>query len=195
MKAVAAPLSASAWRRSSGRGASPHGYASGTTSQPNARAIACQRSPNSPCETASTRSPGERRFTTADSNAPVPDDVKTRTSFSVRNTSRRRACARSNTAAKSGERWWSTGSERARSTDGGTDVGPGVRSFCGRSAIAPEPTPRPLAGRSPTGAFGSVIACWNVGLFEPRIVLVRIPGANWIRSALASARHADGSVP
>jgi hypothetical protein len=48
-----------------------------------------------------------------------------------------------------------------------------VRSFCGR-AIAPEPTAR-LGERCPSGAFANVIACWNVGLFEPRIVRVRIP--------------------
>jgi hypothetical protein len=72
-------------------------------------------------------------LTIADSKAPLPDDVKTSTSFSVRNTSRSRSCASPNTAAKSGERWWSTGWESARNTSGGTDVGPGVRSFCGRA--------------------------------------------------------------
>ena len=36
----------------------------------------------------------------------------------------------------------------------------------------------------------NVIACWNVGLFDPRIVCVRIPGAKRIRSAVASERHA-----
>ena len=72
-----------------GRGDSPQAYVSGTTSQPNAAASFCQRSPNSPCETASTRSPGERRFTIADSKAPVPEDVKTSTSLSVRKTFRK----------------------------------------------------------------------------------------------------------
>src|SRR6185312_12766199 len=82
---VPAPLSARAARTSSGIGDSPQPYLSGTTSQPNTVASFCQRSPNSPCETASTRSPGEWRLTTADSNAPVPDDVNTSTSWSVRN--------------------------------------------------------------------------------------------------------------
>ena len=85
-------------------GDSPQAYESATTSQPNARAIACQRSPNSPCETARTRSPGESRFTIADSNAPVPEAVNTSTSLSVRNTARSRSCASANTSAKSGER-------------------------------------------------------------------------------------------
>ena len=132
---VSAPLSSSARRRSSGRGASPHAYASWTTSQPNARAIACQRSPNSPCETASTRCPGERRLTIADSKAPVPDDVNTSTSRSVRNTSRSRSWARPKTDAKSGERWWMTGSASAASTSGGTGVGPGVSSNCLRVTL------------------------------------------------------------
>jgi hypothetical protein len=34
-----------------------------------------QRSPNAPAVTTSTGSPGERRFTIADSNAPDPDAV------------------------------------------------------------------------------------------------------------------------
>ena len=129
---VCAPLSVSAARRSSGLGASPQAYASGTTSQPNARAIDCQRSPNSPWETARTRWPGERRLTIADSKAPVPDEVKTRTSRSVRKTARSCSCASANTSAKSGERWWITGCASALSTSGGTAVGPGVSSCCGR---------------------------------------------------------------
>ena len=141
-------------------------------------AIACQRSPNSPCETASTRSPGESRLTIADSNAPVPDDVKTSTSFSVRNTSRSRSRARPKTSAKSGERWWSTGSASARSTSGGTEVGPGVRSFCGR-ATASEPsgakTETPVRATA-YRCVANVIACWKVGLFEPRIVRGEDPG-------------------
>ena len=46
-----------------------------------------------PCETARTRSPGESRLTIADSNAPVPDAVRRRISFSVRYTSRSRSRA------------------------------------------------------------------------------------------------------
>ena len=60
---------------------------------PYAAAILAQRSPNSPAVTASTRSPGERRFTTADSKAPEPDAVKRRTSFVVGRTSRSREAA------------------------------------------------------------------------------------------------------
>jgi hypothetical protein len=55
-----------------------------TTSARYARVIAAQRSPKFPDETTSTRSPGEIRFATADSNAPVPDEVKSSTSCSVR---------------------------------------------------------------------------------------------------------------
>ena len=61
-------------------GVSPHAYVSSSTSQPNVRAIVAQRSPNEPAETASTRSPGEQRLTIADSNAPVPEQVKRSTS-------------------------------------------------------------------------------------------------------------------
>ncbi len=82
-------------RRSSGLGVSPQAYLSSSTSQPNVRAIVAQRSPNEPAETANTRSPGEQRLTIADSNAPVPEQVKRSTSACVRWTS----CSRPSTRA------------------------------------------------------------------------------------------------
>ena len=108
------------------RGLAP-GVVSGTTSTPYAAPSFCQRVPNSPCETTSALSPGERRFAKADSNAPVPDAVKTSTSFFVRNTSCSRSSTSRKTVLKSGERWWMTGSAIAASTSGGTGVGPGVK--------------------------------------------------------------------
>ena len=90
-----ASRSASRARTSSGSGVSPHAYRSSSTSAPYAFVIAIQRSPKLPAETTRCRSPGETRFATADSNAPVPDEVKSRTSDSVRHTSRRRVKHRS----------------------------------------------------------------------------------------------------
>ena len=87
-------ISASLRARSSADGVSPQAYLSSSTSQPKVRAIDAQRSPNEPAETASTRSPGEQRLTMADSNAPVPEQVKRSTSFWVRWTSWSRASTR-----------------------------------------------------------------------------------------------------
>ena len=70
----------------SARGASPPGVRRADDVAPDTVASFCQRVPKFPCETASTFSPGESRLTTADSNAPVPDDVNSSTSFCVRKT-------------------------------------------------------------------------------------------------------------
>ena len=93
------------------------------------RAIATQRSPNEPAETASTRSPGEQRLTIADSKPPVPEHVKRSTSDEVRWTSFSRPSTRAYTSRKSGARWWITCSASAASTSGGTGVGPGVNRY------------------------------------------------------------------
>ena len=71
--------------------------------------------------------PGEQRFATADSIAPVPEAVKRSTSDEVRKTCLQplQALAR-RSARKSEPRWWTTGSASAASTSGGTVVGPGV---------------------------------------------------------------------
>ena len=88
--------------------------------------------------------PGESRFTNADSNAPVPEAVKTSTSFVVRNTSLQALRASRNTATKSGERWWITGSASAAAPRAAPVSGPGVRrrvAFCricwGADAVTP----------------------------------------------------------
>ena len=119
-----------------------------------------------PARPRATRSPGERRLTIADSNAPVPDDVKTSTSLSVRKTWRSRSCARSKTDAKSGERWWRTGSDSARSTSGGTEVGPGVSSFCGRVTFLRLPGP----SRGGAGCAHSAMRAERDRLLEGRLV-------------------------
>jgi hypothetical protein len=123
---TSAPVSSSRERRSSGCGVSPQEYRSSWTSAPNALAIEHQRSPNAPAVTTSTRSPGESTLTIADSNAPEPEAVKTRTSLVVRQTSCSRASVRRMSARKSGPRWWITGAAPAASTSGGTGVGPGA---------------------------------------------------------------------
>jgi hypothetical protein len=78
-----------------GIGVLPQAYRSTSTSAPNAVVIATQRSPKLPAETTRCRSPGETRFATADSKAPVPDAPKRSTSLSVRQTSRSRVSTRS----------------------------------------------------------------------------------------------------
>ena len=39
------------------------------------------------------------------------------------------------------------------------------------------------------------MTCWKVGRFVQRIVSARIPDVKRIRSAVASARQADGAAP
>ena len=65
-------------------GRAPSSNRNGTTSAPKASAILIQRSPKLPADTHSTRSPGDSVLAKADSNAPVPDAVNTRTSPEVR---------------------------------------------------------------------------------------------------------------
>ena len=85
--------------------------------------------PKKPCETTRTRSPGEQRFATADSIAPVPADAKRTTPCSVRYTCRRRSKTRASTSRNSGVRWWIMGAAVAARTSGGTGVGPGVTRY------------------------------------------------------------------
>ena len=73
--------------------------------------------------------PGEQRFATADSIAPVPEAVKSSTSDDVRKTSLSRSRHSRKIGRKSEPRWWTTGSASAASTCGGTVVGPGVNRY------------------------------------------------------------------
>jgi hypothetical protein len=94
--------------------------------------------------TTSNRSPGESRFTSADSKAPVPEAVKRRTSCVVRQTTLSRSITRVKSSLKSGPRWWITGAAAAASTSGGTGVGPGVNRYrlpgIGVSVVLPPET-------------------------------------------------------
>ena len=76
-------LSLMAFFTASGSAALPHSTLRLTTSTPNVLAIFAHLSPNTPMLTESTLSPGENRFTTADSRPPVPEPVSKRTSFLV----------------------------------------------------------------------------------------------------------------
>ena len=92
---------------------------------------AAKRSPNAPFTKRSTRSPLESVFTTAASMPPDPDAVRRKTSPSVLRKSciaRVRPAIR---AANSGPRWLIIGRAVALSTACGTNVGPGIRRFCG----------------------------------------------------------------
>ena len=65
-----------------------------------------QRSPNFPAFKTSTGSPGEVRFETEASMKPVPEEVRTSTSFFVPMNSLRSASTRVKSARKSAVRWW-----------------------------------------------------------------------------------------
>ena len=73
----------SALRTSSRSKVWPYGALTTSTSQPNAFARLTQRSPNLPAVRTSTRSPGEVRFETDASIAPVPEEASRMTSFLV----------------------------------------------------------------------------------------------------------------
>ena len=113
-------------RRSASR---PTRSASSSTSQPNARAIAAQRSPNvagrdGEHALARRAEVDDRRLERARARA-----VKRSTSFSVRWTSCSRPSTRAYTSRKSGRAVVETGSASAASTCGGTGVGPGVNRY------------------------------------------------------------------
>ena len=76
--------SAMASATAAGSGGRPQTPSNFTTSAPKASAIAIQRLPNAPVVTQSTRSPASTVFANTDSNAPVPEAVKSSTSCSVR---------------------------------------------------------------------------------------------------------------
>src|SRR5215211_9296982 len=92
---------------------------------PKARAIFTQRLPKLPELTTRILSPGENRFCSAPSNAPVPLAAYVKTSFSVRKTRFRFSFTRVKTSPNSGVRWWMMGNAPAADTSGGIGVGPG----------------------------------------------------------------------
>src|SRR5574337_33088 len=78
----------------------------------------------------STRSPGESVFTSAASQAPVPEDGKTTTGPEVLKTWRIPASTSRPSRANSGPRWSMVGWASARRIRSGTLVGPGICRKC-----------------------------------------------------------------
>ena len=113
----------------SGATVSPYGASRSRTVTPNARQTSSQRSPNLPQRITIASSPGDRRFTTAASIAPVPEAARTSTSLRVSSMSASAARTRANSVSNSGVRWWRMGRDRAWSTSGGIGVGPGARRW------------------------------------------------------------------
>ena len=74
--------------------------------------------------------PRGTRFTTAASIAPVPELVKTSTSFSVENAYFRLATTSANRLRNSGVRWCVTCRAMLSKAASGTSVGPGVNKRC-----------------------------------------------------------------
>src|SRR5438093_10242188 len=94
--------------------------------------MAAKRSPNAPLLNTSARSPDESVLATAASRPPDPDALRRRTSCSVRRKSWRALVSAASRAANSGPRWLMSGRAEAARTACGTNVGPGMRRFCGR---------------------------------------------------------------
>src|SRR3712207_286785 len=92
---------------------------------PKARAIFTQRLPKLPLFTTRILSPGEKRFWSAPSNAPVPLAAYVKTSFSVRNTRFRFSFTRVNTSPNARVGGGMSGTPPAADTSGGIGVGPG----------------------------------------------------------------------
>src|SRR5919202_2235755 len=91
----------------------------------------------------SRRWPGPMVLATIDSRPPVPDAVRTMTSYCVWNAHRSPATQSRRTPANCGPRWAIISRASASRTAGGSGVGPGVRRF--RAAIAPT-IPEPSRG-------------------------------------------------
>ena len=126
-------------RTSTGSAARPHSTSRRRTSAPYTSATFANRSPNAPVGTATTRSPGERTFTTAVSRAPVPAAVSRRMSARVPKNGRMRRTIRSMSAANSGPRWLIICRPPASMTVGGRAVGPGIRRFCSKRGTGRPP--------------------------------------------------------
>src|SRR5581483_2327960 len=93
--------------------------------------MSAKRSPKTPIETHSMRSPGESVLTTAASIAPVPADVSVRTSFFVSKSDWSPLVMRAIISANSGPRWLIIWRDMACRTSSGQGVGPGMRRFTG----------------------------------------------------------------
>ncbi len=76
--------SARAFATSAGRIFSPHSYSTVWTVSPKASASLANRSAKNPASGTRTSSPGEKQLATADSSPPVPLEVMSTTSASVR---------------------------------------------------------------------------------------------------------------
>jgi hypothetical protein len=83
VKTTSTSLSPSKRSSSAGSTFFPHSVSQCKVRPPYATQSSAHRSPNLPQEATSTRSSGRTRLATADSSAPVPDEAKTSTSFSV----------------------------------------------------------------------------------------------------------------
>ena len=118
------PFKASA--TASGVTARPHSASMGMTSAPNRPAQSTMRVPNTPLTTIATWSPGSTRLTKQASmpELPVPDTGIV-SALSVRKTARNNACVSVIISRKSGSRCPRVGAAMARSTRGGTSLGPG----------------------------------------------------------------------
>ena len=101
-----------------------------STSRPSRRAIVDHSVEKCPVSHISTASPGESVFTSAASQAPVPDDGKISTWPRVAKMSPRPASTRFPRRPNSGPRWSMVGRSMARRIRSGTLVGPGICRKC-----------------------------------------------------------------
>ena len=104
--AFVAGCAASASATLAGSSFVPHSSSVVWTVRPWASARRCHRWEKNPASGTNTSSPGEKRFCTADSSPPVPDEVNRKISAeSVRYSSRRRAVTSVISFPKPGPRW------------------------------------------------------------------------------------------
>src|SRR3954465_7393215 len=102
--------------------------------------MARQRSPNFPPSMTIASSPAERRFTTAASMAPEPEQESVSAGSAVPRCSCINRVVSRKYCRYSSVRWWMRGFPIAWRTSEGTSVGPGVKST--RFMILPGPGPR-----------------------------------------------------
>ena len=140
-------------RRSSARGASPQAYASGTTSQPSARAIALPALAELSLRDGEHALAGreevdDRRLEGARARGREHEHLVLRAEHLAQPLLRDARTPRRSRASGGG----APAAASARSTSGGTEVGPGVRSFCGRATHLS--LPRPDRGRAQRTSVG-----------------------------------------
>src|SRR5262249_4724977 len=145
--------------------------------------MSTQRSPNFPQRTTMARSPGEQRFTTAASMAPVPEAARTITSLVVSHSRATPARPRRKSASNSGVRWWRMGRDTAWSTSGGIGVGPGARRWYFFMA---SPSGRPLIGEGVRRAEDAPIGDDGGDEAGGRHVEGRVPGGRRGRDEAAA---------